>query len=283
MKLSMSQANGACDEPLLEVTIGEALCATARRYPEHTALIVRHQGIRWTYAEYLEQVDSVATGLLRLGIEPGDRVGIWAPNCVEWCLTQFATARIGAIMVCLNPAYRLYELEYALNKVQCKALILASQFKSSDYLDMLQTLAPELARTVPGHLDSHKLPHLRTVIRLGDAVTAGMFAFNALRCAPSAPERARLNAIAATLDAVDAINIQFTSGTTGNPKGATLSHRNILNNGKIVGEPFTDELFGIAVNKAKPEVRDALNEALATIKGNGVYDQLYNKWFGAGE
>ena len=99
MKLSMSQANGACDEPLLEVTIGEALCATARRYPEHTALIVRHQGIRWTYAEYLEQVDSVATGLLRLGIEPGDRVGIWAPNCVEWCLTQFATARIGAIMV----------------------------------------------------------------------------------------------------------------------------------------------------------------------------------------
>ncbi|MBK6289446.1 MAG: AMP-binding protein [Gammaproteobacteria bacterium] len=236
MKLSTSQASGAHDQPLLELTIGEALGNTAQRHPEHVALIVRHQGIRWTYAEYLEQVDSLAAGLVHLGIEAGDRVGIWAPNCVEWCLTQFATARIGAIMVCLNPAYRLYELEYALNKVQCKALITAARFKSSDYLDMLQTLAPELARAAPGQLDSHKLPHLKTVIRLGDDESAGMFNFGALRRAPNAADRTRLAAIAATLEPTDAINIQFTSGTTGNPKGATLSHRNILNNGKIVGD-----------------------------------------------
>ena len=148
--LQMSDATGSTREPLLEITIGEAFKGTAGRVPDHLALVVRHQGIRWTWAEYAREVDRLAAGLLTLGIGPGDRVGIWSPNRVEWCLTQFATARIGAIMVCVNPAYRLYELEYALNKVECKALITAERFKSSDYLGMLQTrnkIACNKART----------------------------------------------------------------------------------------------------------------------------------------
>jgi fatty-acyl-CoA synthase len=236
MRLSLSECSGPDNSPLLNQTIGDALCDIAARFPDTEALVVRHQGIRWTWAEYLREIDRLAAGLLRLGVAAGDRVGIWAPNCSEWCLTQFATARIGAIMVCLNPAYRLYELEYALNKVQCKVIITAEQFKSSDYLGMLQTLAPELARSRPGHLESHKLPHLKTVIRMGDDASAGMFNFDEVRDAASAADIARVNGIAADLRPGDPINIQFTSGTTGNPKGATLTHLNILNNGKIVGD-----------------------------------------------
>jgi fatty-acyl-CoA synthase len=232
--LQMSDATGSTREPLLEITIGEAFRGTAERFPDHLALVVRHQGIRWTWAEYAREVDRLAAGLLTLGIVPGDRVGIWSPNRVEWCLTQFATARIGAIMVCVNPAYRLYELEYALNKVECKALITAERFKSSDYLGMLQTLAPELSRCAPGHLDAHALPHLKTVIRMGEERTAGMFNFAAV-CDVGTSDLARIGPIAAGLCASDPINIQFTSGTTGNPKGATLTHRNILNNGLILG------------------------------------------------
>ena len=233
--LTVSEARGARGEPLLDITIGEAFRGTAERFPDHLALVVRQQGIRWTWAEYLAAVDRLAAGLLTLGIGPGDRVGIWSPNRVEWCLTQFATARIGAIMVCVNPAYRLYELEYALNKVECKALVTAESFKSSDYLGMLQTLAPELSRCAPGHLDSHTLPHLKTVIRMGEERTPGMFNFDAV-CDVGTADLAQIADIAATLRASDAINIQFTSGTTGNPKGATLTHRNILNNGMILGD-----------------------------------------------
>ena len=235
MTLTLSQCRGPDDLPLLNQTIGEAFVATAERFPDRPALVVRHQGIRWNYAEYRREVDRLAAALLVLGIEPGDRVGIWAPNCYEWCLTQYATARVGAIMVCINPAYRLYELEYALNKVECKALITAERFKSSDYLGMLQTLAPEVARATPGHLDAHKLPHLKAVIRMGEEQTPGMFNFNALRAAVTAEDIARVDGVAGQLRPGDPINIQFTSGTTGNPKGATLTHRNILNNGRIVG------------------------------------------------
>ena len=226
---------GEAKIPLLYETIGNHFDRVAAQFSERDALIVRHQDIRWTFAEYKAEVDRLATGLLSLGIQPGERVGIWAPNCYEWCLTQMATAKIGAIMVCINPAYRLSELEYALNKVGCRAIIAAEQFKTSDYLGMLQTLAPELATCEPGQLKSEKLPTLEIVIRMGVDVTPGMFNFEEVCKLGGEAEAEQLIVLAEQLDPDDPINIQFTSGTTGNPKGATLTHFNILNNGKQVG------------------------------------------------
>lgn len=222
--------------PMLASTIGEHLNHVAAGDPTRPALIVPHQGVRWSYGEFVAEVDALAAGLLALGIEPGDRVGIWSPNCYEWVLTQFATARIGAIMVCINPAYRLFELEYALNKVECKAIISAEAFKTSRYLAMLEELAPELAECEPGNLRSVRLPHLRIVIRMGQAQTPGMFNFGAVCAMAGAAERARMHAVSVKVDPADPINIQFTSGTTGMPKGATLTHGNILNNAWFAGQ-----------------------------------------------
>lgn len=234
--LSMSEFSGSMASPLASQTIGSYFDDIVKRYPDNLAVVVRHQKVRWTYKQYQQHIDELAIGLLELGIKPGDRVGIWSPNNIEWCLTQFATAKIGAIMVCINPAYRPEELQYALTNVGCCAIICAERFKTSHYLDMLYQLAPELLTCEPGKLMSAALPALKSVIRMGDGVSAGMFNFNRIKRPLIANERARLDLLAATLSPSHAINIQFTSGTTGSPKGATLSHHNILNNGLLVAD-----------------------------------------------
>lgn len=235
MTLNQAYAKGQTTD-LIESTIGQRLNQVAAAQPNHPGLIMPHQHIRWSYAQFLNEVNKLATGLLALGLTTGDRVAIWSPNRYEWVLTQFATAKIGAIMVCINPAYRLYELEYALNKVSCKAIVSAELFKTSDYLNMLQTLAPELQHCAPGELTAAKLPHLKHVIRMGRDSTAGMLNFDAVCQLGSAATHAQLETIESQLNPNDAINIQFTSGTTGSPKGATLTHRNILNNAYFVGQ-----------------------------------------------
>lgn len=239
----LSYRTGPCDQPLLSQIIGTYLQEIAERFPDRPAVVVRHQQIRWSYREYLARIDRLAKGLLALGIKPGDRVGIWSPNNIEWCLVQFATARIGAIMVCINPAYRSYELEFAINNVGCRALICASAFKGSDYLAMLNELAPELAGSTPGRLAAARLPTLEMVIRLGEEMTPGMLNFDAVQALGEGVDPAVLARVGASLKPEDAINIQFTSGTTGNPKGATLSHRNILNNARLVasGMAFSEQ------------------------------------------
>jgi fatty-acyl-CoA synthase len=228
----VSYVRGATDIPLSDATVSRFLLDTVTRFPERPAVVFREQNIRWTWREFANEVDVLASGLLALGIQPGDRVGIWSPNRAEWLLTQFATARMGAVLVNINPAYRLAELEYALNKVGCKAIIAAEQFKTSKYLEMLQALAPELAHAEPNALNAAKLPELRAVIRMGDGKTPGMLNFDDVMRERAV--RSDLGAIEANFKADDAINIQFTSGTTGNPKGATLTHRNIVNNARYI-------------------------------------------------
>src|SRR5581483_3767571 len=233
---TLSYAHGTSDRPLIGETVGALLDRIAAQHGNRPALIVRHQNIRWSYAEFARRAEALAAGLLALGLEPGDRVGIWAPNCAEWALTQFATAKAGLILVNINPAYRLSEAEYALNKVGCKAVVTAIQHKTSEYLHMLRELAPELADARPGDLHAKRLPHLRTVITLGEQEHAGCLAFHQALDAGTDADRQRLAEIGPKLQFDDPINIQFTSGTTGFPKGATLSHHNILNNGYFVGE-----------------------------------------------
>jgi len=238
----LSHVKGVTDQPLLDVTIPELLAETVRQRPDREAVIFREPGIRWTWAEFAREVDRLAGGLLRAGIGKGDRVGIWSPNRPEWLLTQFATARIGAILVCINPAYRLFELEYALNKVGCKAIVSAQSFKTSHYLEMLQSLAPELEACAPGALHAEKLPELRLIVAMGAPVPSGMIGFDALREMGDTVPRDELDALSAGLSADEPINVQFTSGTTGSPKGACLTHHNIINNGHFVTATmnFTD-------------------------------------------
>ncbi|WP_286829961.1 MULTISPECIES: AMP-binding protein [Kordiimonas] len=230
-----SHVIGPVDEPLLEKTIGDMLNETAARFPDNEFLVFAEDGIRLSYEEFLHDVEAFAAGFLALGLEPGDRVGVWAPNRIEWVITQFATAKAGLIQVNINPAYRTHELEYALNKVACKALVLADKFKTSDYEAMLQELAPELATCPHGKLDAARLPHLRAAITMGEEAPAGFFQFADIVELAEEEHYERLYEIERSLRPHDDINIQFTSGTTGNPKGATLSHYNILNNAKFVG------------------------------------------------
>ncbi|MEM7338607.1 MAG: AMP-binding protein [Actinomycetota bacterium] len=212
-----SEAAGPLSTPLIEQTISANLAQTVAAHGDREALVVRHQGIRWTYAELAERIDELAKGLVARGFVKGDRVGIWAPNCAEWVLVQYATARIGVILVNINPAYRTHEVQYALNQSGCKGLVSATTFKTSDYVAMIDEVRPEL-------------PALEQVVYIGTDDWSGLLTAGADVTVD------QLDAISAGLDHNDPINIQYTSGTTGYPKGATLSHRNILNNAFFVAE-----------------------------------------------
>ena len=226
----LSHVRGPTDRALLDATIPAFLAEVVRRHGGRTAAVFRAAGERWTYVQLARRVDRFAAGLLGLGLYRGDRIGIWAPNRPEWLIAQFATARIGLVLVNINPAYRASELQYALNRVGAKALVTARQLKTSAYLEMLREVAPELDRCPPGRLRAERLPALRTVIQLGPDPAPGCFSFDEVMDRGGGGQRWRLDAISDGLRPNDPINIQFTSGTTGAPKGATLTHRNIVNN-----------------------------------------------------
>ncbi len=213
----VSYVSGTSDKPLLGDTIGDDFDRTVARYGDREALVDRDTGRRWSYRELADEVNAVALGLVDLGVEKGDRVGIWAPNCAEWTFTQYATAKIGAILVNINPAYRVHELKYVLNQAGIRTLVAARTFKTSDYAAMIDEVRPDC-------------PALTDVLLIGGDEWIGLVATG------RGGSAAHLAELQANLTADDPINIQYTSGTTGFPKGATLSHHNILNNGYFVGE-----------------------------------------------
>lgn len=239
-----SYSHGLSDKPLLATPIGDALRATSDLYADNDALVCPDRQVRWSYAELDRRVDALASGLLSLGLKRGDRLGMWGPNCPEWTLTQFATARLGIILVTINPAYRPNELKYALNQVSCKALVMAPSVKSSDFCAILGEVAPEIHTCQPGALNSPAVPHLQHVIFIdqgwGENSRRPSACHTFSHIAEGAPsksmERYRVQEASSRILFDDPVNIQFTSGTTGSPKGATLTHHNILNNGYFVGE-----------------------------------------------
>ncbi|MEA2524043.1 MAG: fatty-acyl-CoA synthase [Thermomicrobiales bacterium] len=240
---SLSYVHGASDVPLIGATIGDLFDRVATQLLEHEALVSRHQGLRYTYAELREACDRFARGLLALGVTKGDRIGIWSPNHAEWVIAQFATPKIGAILVNVNPAYRVRELEYALRQSGCSVLIIAPPFKTSDYASLLREVCPEIDRCEPGQLRSERLPDLRTVIAFGDQSVPGAYTWQHVLAAGESVSAAEVEERQREQAFDDPINIQYTSGTTGFPKGATLSHHSILNNGFFIGERmrFTEQ------------------------------------------
>ncbi|HLN48687.1 MAG TPA: AMP-binding protein [Steroidobacteraceae bacterium] len=233
---AMSYVAGTSDRPLMYRTVDGVLKAAAHEHPDRDALVVPYQSVRWTFAQLDREVERVARGMLACGLRPGERVGIWAPNCAEWLLTMFGAARAGLILVNINPAYRSTELEFALRLVDCRALVFARHFKSSDYAVMLDSLIPELRSAAPGRLRCAAFPELRLLVQLGNEPLCGALSFDDLMVAGHDLDVAELQSIGNDQDADRIFNIQFTSGTTGLPKGASLTHFNIVNNGFFAGE-----------------------------------------------
>ncbi|WP_170608749.1 AMP-binding protein [Ruegeria arenilitoris] len=232
---SKSYEHGVSTIPLTGVTVGKLLTKTATRFPDAEALVVPYQDIRWTYQELEHHAENIAAGLIGLGLKPGQRIGVWAPNMAEWVVLQFATAKAGLILVNINPAYRLSELEFAMRQVEVTALVFVPSYKTSDYVEMLNELMPELAEATPGRLKAAKIPSLRWVVTLGQDRLPGCIRYSEIIARATRETRSQLTALMPTLQFDDPINIQFTSGTTGRPKAATLTHHNIVNNAFFTG------------------------------------------------
>ncbi|XP_072312952.1 medium-chain acyl-CoA ligase ACSF2, mitochondrial isoform X1 [Eucyclogobius newberryi] len=235
--LTTSYAHGTSSVSLLHATIPEVLLSTVERVPDREAVAFLKDGVRKTFAQFQEDVDQAAAGLLAIGLKKGDRLGMWGPNIYEWVLFQFATAKAGIILVSVNPAYQVREVEQALRKVSCNAIVCPTQFVTQKYCGMLREICPELDTSVPGNLKSKRLPDLHSVIVL-DSRQPGTFHFDDIMQAGDSRYKQELQDLQKKLCFDDPINIQFTSGTTGAPKGATLSHRNIINDAYYVGRRF---------------------------------------------